>query len=175
MRLWILLLSLLLIPSMRSETPPGTDSELAGPMILKRPLPEETARPRIDRRTWTLLAAAGGARTLDAWSTVRMLKNNCSSGIPTLGTSTCNYEQNLPAFIANHPSGIYAFEGAAWVSEFTATRYLVRHHHLRLARFVPFIDLLSTTSFAVNNLTLSIGGDKSATSATSKSNHARHR
>ena len=158
-----------------AETPLGADSELAGLMVIRRPLPVETARPRIDPATWTLLAAAGGARALDAYSTQRMLKNNCSFGIQLAGTSTCNYEQNLPAFIANHESGIYAFEGAAWASEFMATRFLVRHHHVRLARFVPLMDILSTTSFAVNNLTLSIGGNGAVAAMPSSSKHIGHR
>ena len=158
-----------------AETPLGSDSELAGLMVIRRPLPVETAKPRIDRVTWTLLAAAGGARALDAYSTQRMLKNSCSSGVQMAGTSTCNYEQNLPAFIANHESGIYAFEGAAWASEFMATRFLVRHHHPRLARFVPLMDILSTTSFAVNNLTLSIGGNGVVAATPSIFKRKRHR
>jgi len=91
------------------------------------------------------------------------------------GTSTCNYEQNLPGFIAKHESGIYAFEGAAWASEFAATRFLVRHHHQRLARFIPLIDFLSTTSFAVNNLTLSIGGNGAVAAAASNSRYKGNR
>lgn len=140
-----------------AETPIGPISGLEGGFIQRRPLPAEMARPRIDALTWSLLAADGGARALDAYSTRRMLKNNCSSGIQMAGTSTCNYEQNLPGFIAKSPAGIYAFDGAVWLSELSATRFLIQHHHRRLARLIPFIDFISTTSFAVNNLTLSIG------------------
>ena len=140
-----------------AETPIGAQSELQGGIVLSRPLPAEVAKPRIDGLTWTILAADGGARALDAYSTHRMLKNNCSSGLRMAGTSTCNYEQNLPGFITNHASRIYAFDGAVWLTEFAATRFLIRHHHRRLARLIPFVDFLSTTSFAVNNLTLSVG------------------
>ena len=172
MRLYIALLSLLLAPLLMAETPLGTNNELEGGlMMLRRPLPAETAKPHIDRLTWTFLAADGGARALDAWSTRRMLKNNCSSGVQIAGTSTCNYEQNLPGFIPNSTAGMYAFDGAAWLSEIATTRFLVRHHHQRLARFVPLIDFLSTTSFAVNNLTLSICGDGTAAAAPSNSKH----
>ncbi|MGA8086088.1 MAG: hypothetical protein WCA10_02205 [Terracidiphilus sp.] len=141
----------------RSETPDGSPSKLDGGFVQRRRVPTEMARPRIDGLTWTLLAADGGARALDAYSTRRMLKNNCGSGHQMAGTSTCNYEQNLPGFITNHPAGIYAFDGAVWLTEFTATRLLIRRHHRRVARLIPFIDFISTTSFAVNNPTLSIG------------------
>lgn len=175
MRSCIVLLPLLLAPLMVAETPLETNTEFESAMMVRRQLPVETAKPHIDRLTWTVLAAAGGARALDAYSTQRMLKNNCSSGRQIAGTSTCNYEQNLPGFIANHQAGIYAFEGAAWASEFMATRSLVRHHHPRLARLVPLIDLLSTTSFAVNNLTLSIGGNRSVAGVQFNLKHNRNR
>ena len=176
MRLCIVLFSLLLAPLMMAETPLATNNELEGGlMMVRRPLPTETARPRIDTLTWSFLAADGGARVLDAWSTRRMLKNNCSSGVQIAGTSTCNYEQNLPGFIANSTAGIYAYDGAAWLSEFAATRFLVRHHHQRLARFVSLMDFLSTTSFAVNNLTLSIGGNGAVAAVPSKSKHNGNR
>lgn len=175
MRLSIAFLFLLLASLTMAETPLATDAELPGSVTLKPSLPAQTAKPRIDRLTWTLLAADGGARVFDAYSTRHMLKNNCSSGIRIAGTSTCNYEQNLPAFISNHASGLYAFEGAMWATEFSATRFLVRHHHPRLARFIPLIDTLSTTSFAVNNLTLSIGGNSAVAATPSSSKHNRHR
>lgn len=165
----------LLAPLVLAETPKAANSELEGGMILRRPLPAETARPRIDRLTWTILAADGGARVLDAYSTHRMLKNNCSSGLQMAGTSTCNYEQYLPGFISNNVSVLYSFEGAVWLSEFEATRLLVQHHHRRLARLIPSIDFLSTTSFAVNNLTLSIGNGEAVVSAASRSKHKGNR
>jgi len=74
-----------------------------------------------------------------------------------IGVSTCNYERNLSGSIANHVSCLYAFDGAVWLSEFAPTRFLIRHYRRRLARFVPFIVFISTTSYAVNNLALSIG------------------
>lgn len=170
-----LLLFILLAPPITAETPLSSNSELDGGLVISRPLPTETARPRIDRLTWTLLAADGGARALDAYSTQRMLKNSCSSTLQRTGTSTCNYEQNLPGFIANHASGIYAFDTAVWLSEYAATRFLIEHHHRRIARFIPFIDLISTTSFAVNNLTLSIGESGAVVSAASSSKHRGNR
>jgi hypothetical protein len=155
-------------PWMMAETAPGTNAELEGAFLMRRPLPVEMAKPRIDRLTWTFLAADGGARMLDAYSTHRMLKNRCGAGVRMAGTSTCNYEQNLPGFISNHASGLYSFEGAVWLSEFATTRLLVRHNHRRLARFVPLMDFLSTTSFAVNNLTLSIGDGGTVVAGASK-------
>lgn len=169
------LLLILLAPLLPAETPLPSNSELEGGLAISRPLPAETAKPHIDRLTWTLLAADGGARALDAYSTQRMLKNSCSSILQRTGTSTCNYEQNLPGFIANHASGIYAFDTAVWLSEYAATRFLIEHHHRRIARFIPFIDFVSTTSFAVNNLTLSIGESGVAVSAASSSEHRRNR
>lgn len=170
-----LLLVILLAPPITAETPLASNSELEGGLVISRSLPAEAAKPRIDRLTWTLLAADGGARALDAYSTQRMLKNSCSSSFQRTGTSTCNYEQNLPGFIANHASGIYAFETAVWLSEYAATRFLIEHHHRRIARFIPFIDFISTTSFAVNNLTLSIGESGVVVSAASKSQRRRNR
>ncbi len=160
---------LLVVTPATAETPLGLTSEIEGGLALQRPLPAETAKPRIDRLTWTLLAADGGARALDAYSTQRMLRNNCSSSLQRTGTSTCNYEQNLPGFITNHTPGIYAFDAAVWLSEFAATRFLIQHHHRRIARFIPFLDCISTTSFAINNLTLSIGGSGAVVSAASRS------
>ncbi len=174
MRLGFVLLAFLLVAPLNAETPLATDAELPGLITLRPSLPAQTAKPRIDRLTWTLVAADGGARIFDAYSTRRMLKNNCNSGLQIGGTSTCNYEQNLPAFISDHAAGLYAFEGAMWATEFTATRYLVRHHHPRIARFIPLIDILSTTSFAVNNLTLSIGGNSAVAAMPSNSKHNRH-
>ena len=157
MRSYFVLLFLFLAPLIMAETPPATSSTLEGGLVLQRLLPAQMAKPRLDGLTWTILAADGGARALDAYSTVRMLKNSCGAGRKVTGVSTCNYEQNLPGFITNHTSGIYAFDGTVWLSEFAATRFLVRHNRGRLARFLPFIDFISTTSFAVNNLTLSVG------------------
>jgi len=166
---------LVFVTKAMAETPPGLPSELESGRGQKRPVTAETARPRIDGLTWSLLAADGGARALDAYSTRRMLKNGCNSGLQMAGTSTCNYEQNLPGFIANHPAGIYVFDGATWLSEFTMTRVLIHHHHERLARIVPLIDFLSTTSFAVNNLTLSIGNGVSANAMRSGLKRKRNR
>ena len=153
---------------MVAESPDGTAYSLAGGFVMKRPLPAEPTKPRLDRLTWTLLVADGGARALDAYSTERMLKNSCNSGQKMLGVSTCNYEQNLPRFIANHPAGIYSLDATVWLSELAATRMLVKHNHRRLARFAPLMDFLSTTSFAVNNLTLSIGKSGGVSSASSR-------
>src|ERR1700760_3892529 len=95
----VLLAFILLAPLMLAETPLGPTSELEGGLVISRPLPAEKAKPRIDRLTWSLLPADGGARALDAYSTQRMLRNNCNSSLQRTGTSTCNYEQNLPGFI----------------------------------------------------------------------------
>ena len=171
----VLLAFILLAPLMLAETPLGPNSELEGGLVISRPQPAETVKPRIDRLTWTLLAADGGARALDAYSTQRMLRNNCNSSLQIAGPSTCNYEQNLPQFITNHTPGIYAFDAAVWLSEYAATRFLIEHHHRRIARFIPFLDCISTTSFAINNLTLSIGESGAVVSTASRSQRNRNR
>lgn len=168
MRSFFALLLFAVAPLLMAESPTPTRSDMEGGFVLKRPTPAETSKPRIDRLTWSLLAADGGARALDAYSTQRMLKNSCSSGQEIIGVSTCNYEQNLPAFIAKSTTGIYAYDGAVWLSELAATRFLIQHHHRRLARFIPFIDFISTTSFAVNNLTLSVGQSGGVTAAATR-------
>jgi hypothetical protein len=160
---------------MMAETPLAANSELDGGIGITRPLPAEPARPRIDRLTWTILAADGGARALDGYSTQRMLRNSCNSSLQRTGASTCNYEQNLPGFITNHAPGIYTFDAAVWLSEFAATKFLIQHHHRRIARFIPFIDCISTTSFAINNLTLSIGNSVAVAPAASRSRHTADR
>jgi hypothetical protein len=167
MRLFSVLFLFVLTPLLMAETPGPTISDLEGAFIMKPPS-AETARPRIDGLTWTFLAADGGARALDAYSTRRMLRNNCSSAQQMVGVSTCNYEQNLPGFLANSAGGIYAFDGAVWLSELGATRFLVQHHHRRIARLILFMDFVSTTSFAVNNLTLSVGESTGVTATASR-------
>jgi hypothetical protein len=174
MRSYFVLLFLFLAPLIMAETPPATSSTLEGGLVLQRLLPAQMAKPRLDGLTWTILAADGGARALDAYSTVRMLKNSCGAGRKVTGVSTCNYEQNLPGFITNHSSGIYAFDGTVWLSEFAATRFLVRHNHRRLARLIPFMDFISTTSFAANNLTLSIGGSGGVSAAAARAHFKIH-
>jgi len=175
MRLYFSFLLLFFAPVLIAETPNAPDFDLEGGFAFKRPMPIEIEKPRIDRLTWTFLAADGGARMLDAYSTRRMMKNSCSSGKQRVGVSTCNYEQNLPKFVANSAGGIYAFEGVVWLTELGATRFLIQHHHRRLARFIALIDFASTTSFAVNNLTLSIGESRAIGTAASRSNRNRNR
>jgi hypothetical protein len=175
MHLYFSLLLLFFAPLLTAETPSAPSLDFEGGFTYRRPIPNEVERPRIDRLTWTFLAADGGARILDAYSTRRMMKNSCSSGKQMVGVSTCNYEQNLPGFIANSAGGIYAFEGAAWLTELGSTRFLIQHHHRRLARFISLIDFASTTSFAVNNLTLSIGKSQAIGTAASESNRNRNR
>jgi hypothetical protein len=172
MRLYFSLLLLFFAPLLKAETPSAPSLDFEGGFAYRRPIPNQVERPRIDRLTWTFLAADGGARILDAYSTRRMLKNSCSSEQPMVGVSTCNYEQNLPKFIANSAGGIYAFEGTVWLTELAATRFLIQHHHRRLARLVSLVDFMSTTSFAVNNLTLSVGQTGGVTTAVSRA-HVR--
>jgi hypothetical protein len=168
MRLYFSFLALFLTPFLMAETPSAPSLDFEGGFAYRRPIPNQVERPRIDRLTWTLLAADGGARILDAYSTQRMLKNSCSSSKQMVGVSTCNYEQNLPGFIANNSQGIYAFEGAVWLTELGATRFLIQHHHRRLARLVSLVDFMSTTSFAINNLTLSVGQSRGVTAAANR-------
>jgi len=116
-------------------------------------------RPRIGAATWTLLAADGAARALDAYSTHRMLRNQCGSRQNAPADPTCNVEDYLPHVISAHESALYAFEGTAWLTEYLSVRFLVNKHHPRLARLIPLIDVCVTAPFAVNNLTLPIYGD----------------
>jgi hypothetical protein len=145
-------------PLVIAESPIGPVAVSEGGATLEQTIPAAPVpKPRIDATTWALLGTDGAVRALDAYSTHRMLKNDCSLNLQMPGVSTCNYEQNLPGFLTHHASALYAFEGSVWMAEYAAVRLLERHHHRRLARFIPLIDILSTTSFAVNNLTLSIG------------------
>ena len=175
MRSFSALLLLVFAPLLMAETPTMPNSDLEGGLILRSSPPAVPAKLHIDGLTWSLMAADGSARMLDAFSTQRMLKNACSSGQTRVGVSTCNYEQYLPGFITNHESAIYAFDGAVWLSEFAATRFLIQHRHRRLARLIPFLDSISTMSFAVNNLTLSIGENGGTAPGAAKSNPKRSR
>src|SRR6476646_2385461 len=96
MRLACALLIFVLVPKLVAEPPEETLSEMEGAFTQRQPLPTAVPKPRIDEFTWTLLGADAVSRTLDAYSTHRMLKNECGIQPQTPGLSTCNYEKYLP-------------------------------------------------------------------------------
>ena len=129
---------------------------MEGAFTQRQPLPTAISKPRIDAFTWTLLGADAVSRTLDAYSTHRMLKNECGLQPQTPGLSTCNYEKYLPHSVSHNVTALYAFEGSAWLTQYFVVKLLVQHHHPRLARFVPVIDIAVTAPFAITNLTFPI-------------------
>lgn len=112
----------------------------------------EPAQTRIGKFTMVLLAADGAVRALDAYSTVRMLRNRCNGD---LSVPVCNEEMFLPDAVTRSKTRVYAYETSAWIMQVVAVRGLSRHHR-RLARLVPALDIATTLPFAVNNLRLPI-------------------
>jgi len=145
----------LLAPLMMAETPVGANSDLEGGFVVRRRYRPKQSGPRIDALTWdnSLLPMAELAYW-DAYSTQRMLKNSCSSGCKWLAHPRATTSRICLDHRESRIREFTRFDGAFWLSEFATTRFLIQHHHRRIARFIPFIDFISTTSFAVNNLTL---------------------
>ena len=159
MRVASVLLVLVFAPLVKAELPNEPMTAMEGAFTRGLQLPTAASKPHIDAATWTLLGADAAARALDGYSTHRMFKTDCSFEHKRPTARLCNYEQFLPDFVSHHVSALYAFEGTTWFTQYLAVRFLVKHHHPRIARFIPLIDVLSTTSFAVNNLTLSVTED----------------
>ena len=163
MRLACILFILVSAPLMAAEHSDEALSEMEGAFTQRQPLPTAVSKPRIDAFTWTLLGADAVSRTLDAYSTHRMLKNECGLQPQTPGLSTCNYEKYLPHSVSHNVTALYAFEGSAWLTQYFVVKLLVQHHHPRLARFVPVIDIAVTAPFVITNLTFPISGSRTRT------------
>jgi hypothetical protein len=158
MRLACAVFILVFVPLLAAEPRDEALSEMEGAFTQRQPLPTAVSKPGIDAFTWTLLGADAVSRTVDAYSTHRMLKNECGLEPQTPGLSTCNYEKYLPHSVSHNVTALYAFEGSAWLTQYFVVKLLVQHHHPRLARFVPVIDIAVTAPFAINNLTFPIAG-----------------
>ena len=175
MLLACLLFILVSVPLMAAEPSDEALSEMEGAFTQRQPLTTAVSKPRIDAFTWTLLGADAVSRTLDAYSTHRMLKNECGLQPQTPGPSTCNYEKYLPHSVSHNVTALYAFEGSAWLTQYFVVKLLVQHHHPRLARFVPVIDIAVTAPFAITNLTFPISGSRTRTSVSLEPTPLRQR
>lgn len=164
MRLAYALLIFAFVPLLAAEPRDEALSEMEGAFTQRQPLQAAIQKPRIDAFTWTLLGADAVSRTLDAYSTHRMLKNECGLQPQAPGLSTCNYEKYLPHSVSHNVTALYAFEGSAWLTQYFVVKLLVQHHHPRLARFVPVVDITLTAPFAITNLTFPISGSGTRTS-----------
>jgi len=103
--------------------------------------PKPAPAPHIDRIDWALLAADAGVRTLDVYSTRRMLQDG-------------NREKFLPGFVVNHTPVLAATEGGAVALNYLAVRFLEKHHHGKLAKIAVSIDIADDAPWAIHNLYL---------------------
>jgi hypothetical protein len=115
---------------------------LAAVPLASQTLPE-APKPHFDRIDWALLASDAGARALDGYSTLKMLKNN-------------NHEKFLPAFVVHDPPALAAFEGGMLTLNYFAARNLARHHHPKLAKAVIAADVIQVYPWAIHNLAMPV-------------------
>lgn len=100
------------------------------------------SRYGFDRLQWSLTAADFGVRAFDAYSTERSLRN------------PRNHEDILPDWISHVSGRAYAYSEIVAVANLYLSRELVRHHHTRLAKLVPALDIALDGEAAVHNMTL---------------------
>lgn len=127
----------------------------ATPMIAQVP---DAPKPHLDRTDWVLLAADAGSRALDTYSThwaLTQYEMN-SHGVKVLA----NHEMFLPGFVANHTPVLAGVEAGMVAADFMTARYLVRHHHPRLAKVALMADFAQNAPWAIHNLYLSGKGKK---------------
>ena len=107
---------------------------------VRQELPE-APRPQRDRLELSLLLANAGIRTLDVYSTHRMLVQG-------------NHEILLPQAIAGHAWSMVTYSAGTVTLDWWATRQLERRGHRKLARLVTIIDIGQDAPWAVHNLFL---------------------
>lgn len=90
---------------------------------------------------WAMLAADATARALDVYSTHRAIEHG-------------SHELFLPNAIAKHPGAMAAYSGAVVFLDYSAARFLEKHHHPKLAKAVIAIDAAQDAFWAIHNLTL---------------------
>jgi hypothetical protein len=104
----------------------------------------QAPKPALDRIDWSLLASDAAVRSLDTYSTRRMLKQG-------------DHELFLPGFVANHTPVLAGVEAGAVAADYLTARYLVRHHHPRLAGVALMADFAQDAPWAIHNLYLKRG------------------
>lgn len=108
-------------------------------VALTQPLPD-APKPHLDHADWSLLAADASVRALDVYSTHQAI-------------SAGGHEDILPSFVANHAPAMAAYSAGCVAGDYFAARYLVAHHHPKLAMFVIAIDASQDGFWAIRNLT----------------------
>ena len=103
-------------------------------------IPDAPQLHHIDRVEWTLLATDAATRSLDVYSTHKMLANE-------------GREILLPGFVANHPAVMGAVEagyvmGHAWMAKKLSAR------HRKLAHVLTAVDIGIDAPWAIHNLFL---------------------
>ena len=135
-----------------AESGDGDPAPGEGIAVQRRVEIPRARREGMGRMTKLLLGADAAARALDAYSTVRMLRNRCNGD---LSVPVCNDEMFLPNFVTRSKGMIYGYEGTAWLTQVFVVQRLSKHHP-RIARFIPTFDMATTLPFAVNNLRLPV-------------------
>jgi hypothetical protein len=108
--------------------------------IVSAPAPAPV-KPHFDRIDFALIASDVAVRTLDTYSTRRMLNQG-------------NHELFLPDCISHSTPAMAAFSGAVVASNVLAARYLIHHHHPKLAKAMLAVDVAQDAPWAVHNLYL---------------------
>ena len=101
----------------------------------------DAPKPQVDRLEWSLLAADGGVRVLDVYSTRRMLSQG-------------NHEVLLPREIADHTWALSLYSAGMVGLQYGVARFLVKHRHRRLAHAVTMVDIGEEVGLDVDNLRL---------------------
>ena len=95
-------------------------------------------KPHLGRVEWSLLASDASIRSLDMYSTKRMLDQG-------------NRERLLPMFVAGHPAVMGLAEGADVAGQWWVARRLSTRRP-RLVHAITAIDLVTDAPCAVRNL-----------------------
>jgi hypothetical protein len=110
------------------------------PLLVRCQVPD-APKPKMDKVEWALLAGDAASRTLDVYSTHRMLAQG-------------NHEILLPGFVANHTPVFAAYSAGTLALDWWAARKLERHHRSRLAHIVTMVDIGQDAPWAIHNLYL---------------------
>jgi hypothetical protein len=120
---------------------------LSAALLLSTAATAQVPSPRVDRIDWATLMADAGARSLDVYSTRRMLTRG-------------DREKLLPAAIAVHTPAMVAYSAGVVLLDGYIARKLAKYGHRKLARTVILIDGGQDAFWAVHNLYLKRGEPK---------------
>lgn len=120
----------------------GEDAESIAPVLPDNPRPAPLhSSTRLDKGQWAILGADIAVRSLDVYSTHKML-------------GTGHKEIVLPDVIATHTPALIAYEsGCVWLN-WQGQKWAARHNHRTLGKIMGAIDVANVGPWAVHNLFL---------------------